>query len=125
MALLTSTFNCIFMLAQKMTLHTLHRPQSTSHFIFLSPIIPPDEMVYPKSPTTPNHGYINTYIIYKFLCLTDINMKYVLHTSCTGCLQIYNDIQQVHTGYKREGHSFYITKLWINLKRRNICAYIF
>ena len=45
--------------------------------------------------------------MYKCVCLTAMNMQYLLRISCTGCLQIYSNIQQVHTGYKREPHSFY------------------
>ena len=85
---------------------------------FLSPTSPPNNMACAKSSTTPNHGHICTYNIYKFVCLIDMNMKYLVRTSCTGCVQIYNDIQQVHTYYKREVHSFYITESWINVLRK-------
>ena len=93
--------------------------------IFLSSTIPPNDMVCPKSTTTPNHGHIYTYNIYKCVCLTVMNMKYLLRTSCTGCIQIFNDIQQVHTGYKREVHSFHVTKPWIYFQENQKCAYIF
>ena len=51
--------------------------------IFLSPTIPPHDMVCPKSSTTPTHGHVYTYNIYMFVCLTAMNMKYLLHTICT------------------------------------------
>ena len=93
--------------------------------IFLSPTIPPNDMVCLKSSTTPNHEHIYTYDICKFVYLTATNMKYLLCTRCTGCVQIYNDIQQVHTYYKREVHSFYITESWINVLRKpKICIHI-
>ena len=118
MVLLTSTFDFIFLLVQKST--CTYSAQQAKQLILASsccPPSPPNDMVCQKSSTTPNHGHIYTYYIYKFICLTAMNMKYLLRTSCTEYVQIYNDIQPVHTGYKREVHSFYITKYWINFPR--------
>ena len=116
--LLTSTSNPIFLIAQKMTCPYLAQdkellPTSSCHPLHL-------QMTWyaPKASTTPNHGHIYTYNIYKFFCLTAMNMKYLLHTSCTRYVQIYHDIQQVHTGCKRELHSFDITKSWINFPKK-------
>ena len=80
---------------------------------FASDCHPPSPQMtcYAKNASiTPNHGHVYTFTIYKFVCLTTMNMKYLLRKSCTGCVRIYNDIQQEHKGYKREVHSFYITK---------------
>ena len=54
-----------------------------------------------------------------------MNMKYLLRTGCTRYMLIYNDIQQVRTGYKREAYLFDITKSWIILfmKTENVRTY--
>ena len=94
--------------------------------IFLTRTIHPNDMACPKSSITPNHDYIYTYAIYKFVCMTAMNMKYLLCPSCTGCVQTYNDIQQVHAGYKREAHTFLISQSHgYNFKENQKCAYIF
>ena len=54
-----------------------------------------------------------------------MNMNYLFCTSCTGCVQIYNDIQQVHTGYKREMRTFYMTKSQMIYQDNPKCAYVF
>ena len=67
--------------------------QRSPAYIFLSPTIPPNDMVCQIPSTSPIHGHVETYNIYKFFCLTAINMKCLYCTSCTGWVQIYNDIQ--------------------------------
>ena len=126
MVLLTSTFDFMFLLAQKMTC-----PYSaqTKELLLASSCHPPSPQMAWYAQNLPQHlimGILYTHItVIRFVCLTAMNMKYLWHTSCTGYVQIYNDIQQVHTGYKREVHSFDITKSWINFPRQQkICIYM-
>ena len=125
MVSLTSTSNFIFLIAQKRTYPYSAQAKGLPLASSYHPPTPPHDMVWGNYSTTFNHRHIYTYNIYKFICLTAMNMKYLLRTSYDGCLQIYNDIQQVHTGYRREVHIFYITKSWIIYQNNQKYAYIF
>ena len=109
--------------SNSMPIHSPH--QRAPACIFLSSTIPPNDTVCHKSSITPKQRHIYTYNIYKFICLTAMNMKYSLRTSCTGYVPMYYDIQQVSTVYKREVHTFYITKSWIMFEGNLKYAYIF
>ena len=66
--------------------------------IYLSYTIPQMTLFAPKTSTTPDHRHIYTFTIHQFVCLTAMNMKYLLCTSCTGCVKytmIFNKCMQV------------------------------
>ena len=118
MVLLTSTFDFMFLLAQNMTCPYLAQAKE---LLLASSCHPPSPQMAWYAQKLPQHLIMGIYtyiIVTRFVCLTTMNMKYLLHTSCTGYVQIYHDIQQVHTGCKRELHSFDITKSWINFPQK-------
>ena len=93
MVLLNFTFNYICSASQENDMFILGLGQRSPAYIFLSPTIPPNDMVCQNPSTTPNHGHVETYDICKFFCLIAINMKCLYCISCTGWVQIYNGIQ--------------------------------
>ena len=101
--------------------------QGAHSHIFLSPP-PPNGMV---CSVTLKHRHVHTYTIYKFICLSPVNLKYSLRTGYIGCASIHYDIEQVHAVYKREVIRFLSpSHAWLSTQNKiahtNLkCAYVF
>ena len=89
---------------------------------------PPNDMMYSITPT---HRHVHKHIIYKFICLSAMSLKYLLCTSCIGCKPIHYDIQIVFTVHKREVIHFSSQSCaWLSTQTKNVhinckCAYVF
>ena len=73
---------------------------------------------------TPKYRHVPKYTIYKFICLSATNLKYLLHSSCIGCVPIHYDIEQVHTFYKREVICFYHKVMHDCTRKPKMCIQI-
>ena len=95
--------------------------QRAPNRIFLSPTIPPNDMVYPKSSTIPNHGHINIYNIYKCFCLTAANMN-LLRTSFAGDAYKYTMIfnKYIHVTKEKRIHFISQSHESISKKTNNV-----
>ena len=57
-----------------------------------------------------NFRHVHKYTMYELICLSAMNLKYLLCISCIGCIPIQYGIQELQNVYKREVHTLYITK---------------
>ena len=108
---LTSTFNFVFLLAQKMTCpylaHAKELPfASSSHTPF-----PQVTWYTPSVPQHPimGHGHICIYNLYKCVCLTTVNMN-LLPTSFVGDVYKYTMIFNKYVYITKEKHIHFISQ---------------
>ena len=92
------------------------RPRSSRSCLLVKP--PPNDIV---CSIMPKHRHVHKHNIYKFICLSAMNLKYLLRTSCIGCAPIHYTIQQVHTIYKREVICFYHKVMHGRTRKPKMC----
>ena len=83
-------YNCYASPAKDMPM--LVPGQGVHTHIYLSPplLSPPNDMV---CSITPKHKHVYKHNIYKLICLSAMNLKYLLGPSCIGCIPIHYHIQ--------------------------------
>ena len=101
--LLTSILNFDISTSPPNDMHMLIPDQGAHTHIFLSP--PLAQMAWCS--ITPKYRHVHKHNIYKFICMSTMNMKYLSCPSCIGCTLMHSNIQQVHKIYKREVHTFH------------------